>query len=340
VLRYRLLGSSGLRVSELALGTMTFGEAWGWGAGEEECGRILDAYLDAGGNFIDTASNYTDGQSEEILGRLLGTRRDRIVLATKYTLTSDRADPNAGGNHRKSLMRSLERSLRRLRTDYVDLLWMHMWDGLTPIDEVMRALDDAVAGGKVLHIGISDTPAWVIARADAIAELRGWERPAAIQLPYSIASRDAERELLPFAAARGLAVCAWGVLGGGMLTGKYAPGNAEPRRYGDVQVSDARRGLIAALESGAADLGCSKAQLVIAWLLSRRDRVNVIPILGARTAAQLAENVAAVELLPTVDGLERLEAASPPTLGFPGDFLADEEVIDLIFGTTRPLIDA
>src|SRR5947209_8159582 len=183
-IRYRLLGSSAMRVSEVALGTMTFGERWGWGAPLPESRRMLDLFLDRGGNFVDTASNYTDGESEEQLGELIADRRDRVVLATKYTLTSDKADPNAGGNHRKNLVHTVERSLRRLRTDRVDLLWMHMWDGLTPIDEVVRALDDLVAAGKVLAIGISDTPAWVTSRAVAVAEIRGWTRPCAIQLPY------------------------------------------------------------------------------------------------------------------------------------------------------------
>src|SRR5215831_17783345 len=199
-MKYRLLGRSAMRVSELAFGTMTFGEKWGWGASLDESRRMLDLYLDRGGNFVDTASNYTDGQSEEQLGELLGDRRDRIVLATKYTLTSRPTDPNAGGNHRKNMVQTLEQSLRRLRTDRIDLLWMHMYDGLTPIDEVMRALDDMVAAGKVLAIGISDTPAWVTSRGVAIGELRGWTVPCAIQLPYSISGRDAERELMPMAA--------------------------------------------------------------------------------------------------------------------------------------------
>src|SRR3981081_272475 len=200
-MRYRLLGSSALRVSEVALGTMTFGERWGWGAEPAGAGRMLDVYLDRGGNFVATASNYTDGESEEQLGELLEGRRERVVLATKYTLTSRPGDPNAGGNHRKNLVQTLEASLRRLRTDRIDLLWMHMWDGITPIDEVVRALDDLVTAGKVHAIGISDTPGWGISGAWATAELRGWSRPAAIQLPYSLSGRDAERELLPMASA-------------------------------------------------------------------------------------------------------------------------------------------
>lgn len=219
-MRYRLLGRSGLRVSELALGTMTFGTDWGWGADENECRRIVDCYAAAGGNFIDTANNYTEGSSETIVGELTHPGRDRWVIATKYTLTIDRHDPNAGGNHRKSLVRSLEQSLRRLRTDYVDLLWLHMRDATTPIDEFVRALDDQVRLGKVLYVGISDSPAWVTARANAIAELRGWSPFVAVQVPYNVASREAEREVLPMASELGLTVVPWGVLSAGVLTGR------------------------------------------------------------------------------------------------------------------------
>src|SRR5690349_7176477 len=204
-MRYRLLGRSATRVSELALGTMTFGEKWGLGASLEESRRMLDLFLDRCGNFVDTASNYTDGQSEAFLGEMLGDRRERVVLATKYTLTSNRQDPNAGGNHRKNMVQSVERSLRRLRTDRIDLLWMHMCDGMTPIEEVMRALDDLVSAGKVLAVGISDTPAWVVSRGVAIARRPRRECPRC-QLPYSVSGRDAERELLPMAAQLGLAV--------------------------------------------------------------------------------------------------------------------------------------
>src|SRR5919197_5193320 len=218
-MRYRLFGRSGLRVAELAIGTMTFGEDWGWGASPAECRRMLDVYAEAGGNFIDTSGNYTDGSAERIVGELVAGDRDRWVIATKYTLTSRRDDPNAGGNHRKNLVRSLEASLRRLGTDHVDLLWLHMWDGMTPVEEVLRALDDQVRAGKVLHVGISDTPAWVVGRAVTMAELRGWTPFCAVQGAYSLAEREAERDLLPMCAALGLTFTAWGVLGGGVLTG-------------------------------------------------------------------------------------------------------------------------
>ena len=229
---YRILGRSGLRVSELCLGTMTFGSDWGWGADREDSRRIFDAFVAAGGNFIDTANNYTDGSSEEFVGEFVADARDRFVLATKYTLSIDADDPNAGGNHRKSLVRSLEQSLRRLRTDYVDLLWLHMHDATTPIDEAVRALDDQVRLGKVLAVGISDSPAWVVAQANTIAALRGWSPFTALQIPYNVASREPERELLPMAKALGLALTPWGVLEAGHPDREARLGAALARGHG------------------------------------------------------------------------------------------------------------
>jgi aryl-alcohol dehydrogenase-like predicted oxidoreductase len=338
-MRYRLLGSSALRVSEVALGTMTFGVRWGWGAEMAESRRMLDLFLDRGGNFIDTASNYTDGESEEQLGELLEGRRERVVLATKYTLTSRPDDPNAGGNHRKNLVQTLDLSLRRLRTDRIDLLWMHMWDGITPIDEVVRALDDVVAAGKVIAVGISDTPAWVVSRAIAIAELRGWTTPSAIQVPYSLSGRDPERELFPMAAALGLAVLAWGNLDGGVLTGKYSREAGDQRRYGDLQPNERRTKLVELVSEIAAAARATPSQVCIAWVLAQRRQANLIPILGARNARQLEENLGALAVVLAPEVLARLEEASAISHGFPGAFLADEEVVQLIFGTTRERIE-
>ena len=339
-MKYRLLGRSAMRVSELALGTMTFGEKWGWGASLEESRRMLDLYLDRGGNFVDTASNYTDGQSEAFLGELLGDRRERIVLATKYTLTSDRQDPNAGGNHRKNMVQTVEQSLRRMRTDRIDLLWMHMWDGMTPIEEVMRALDDLVRAGKVVAAGISDTPAWVISRGLAIADQRGWTVPSAIQLPYSVSGRDAERELLPMASQLGLAVTVWGVLNGGTLTGKYGRANEEPRRYGDETPSERSSRAAGVIAEVAHETEATPAQVSIAWALSRRPEVNLIPILGARTVKQLEENLGALNVKLSAELVRKLDESSGFQVGFPRSFLADEEVVGLIFGETRGLIEA
>jgi aryl-alcohol dehydrogenase-like predicted oxidoreductase len=334
-MRYKLLGRSGLRVSEVALGTMTFGDAWGWGASKHESRRIFDAFLDAGGNFVDTACNYTDGQSEEFLGEFLRAGRDRAVLATKYTLTSQRDDPNAGGNSRKSMVRTLEGSLRRLGTDYVDLLWLHMWDGMTPVEEVMRALDDLVTAGKVLYVGISDTPAWVVSQAVTLAELRGWSRLVAVQAPYSLADRDVERELLPMARALELAFTPWGTLEGGALTGKYLAVGDEPRRYGGAgeRVNAIAREVIAV----AAEAEATPSQVAIAWV--RSQPWLTIPIMGARTESQLRENLGALELDLPEEAVEQLSAASGFDLGFPRSFLESEHVRGLIFGDTYELID-
>jgi aryl-alcohol dehydrogenase-like predicted oxidoreductase len=334
-MRYTLLGRSGLRVSEVALGTMTFGDAWGWGASRDECRRIFDAYVEEGGNFVDTACNYTDGQSEEIVGELVEPDRDRFVVATKYTLTSRREDPNAGGNHRKNLVGTLERSLRRLRTDYVDLLWLHMWDGMTPVEEVVRALDDLVSAGKVLYVGISDTPAWVVSRAVTLAELRGWSPFVALQAPYSLADRDVERELLPMARALGMTFTPWGMLEGGALTGKYLDEADEPRRHDGVgpKANAIAREVVAVAD----ELGATPAQVAIAWV--RDQPWHTVPIVGARAEAQLRQNLGALELTLSRNQIDRLEAVGGFGVGFPRDFLESEHVRGLIFGDTFDLID-
>jgi len=216
-MRYRTMGRSGLRVSDLFLGTMTFGEDWGWGAPVDECRKLFSAYAEAGGNVIDTANKYTEGSSERIVGELIATDRDRFVVATKYTLADNDHDPNASGNHRKNLVRSLDASLDRLRTDRIDLLWVHIWDPSTPVEEMMRALDDVVRAGKVLYVGISDSPAWVVARANTLADWRGWTPFVGVQLPYSLLQRDGDRELLPMAEQLGVSVAALSPLGRGLL---------------------------------------------------------------------------------------------------------------------------
>jgi aryl-alcohol dehydrogenase-like predicted oxidoreductase len=334
-MRYKLLGRSGLRVSEVALGTMTFGEAWGWGAPKEDSRRIYEAFLDAGGNFVDTSSNYTDGQSEELLGGFLGSGRDRIVLATKYTLTSQRDDPNAGGNSRKNLARSLEASLRRLGTDYVDLLWLHMWDGMTPVEEVVRALDDLVSAGKVLYVGLSDTPAWVVSQAVALADVRGWSRVVAVQAPYSLADRDVERDLLPMARSLELAFTPWGTLEGGALTGKYLSDSDEPRRYGGAgeRVNAIAREVLAVAE----EVGATPSQVAIAWV--RAQPWLTVPIIGARSESQLRDNLGALDLELPEEAVERLSAVSGFDVGFPRSFLESDHVRGLIFGDTFELID-
>jgi aryl-alcohol dehydrogenase-like predicted oxidoreductase len=333
---FQLLGRSGLRVSRVALGTMTFGSDWGWGADDDESRRVFERFAEAGGTFVDTASNYTDGSSERIVGECIASDRDRFVVATKYTLSLDPEDPNAGGNHRKSLVRSLDQSLRRLGTDYVDVLWLHMRDALTPIDEAVRALDDQVRLGKVLYVGISDSPAWLVAQANTLAELRGWSPFVAVQVPYSLSGRDPEREVLPMAAALGLSVTAWGVLEAGVLTGKPA----EERRWPEDAVSERTERLVELVGELADGHDCTPAQVAIAWLLQRPAPPAVIPIVGARREEQIVENLGALDVALDPDAVARLDEASRPRLGFPRDFLESGGVRSLIYGKTYERIRA
>lgn len=334
-MRYKLLGRSGLRVSELCLGTMTFGENWGWGAAWDESRAIFEAFLEAGGNFIDTSNNYTDGTSERYVGECIGTDRDRFVLATKYTLSERKGDPNAAGNHRKNLLRTVEASLQRLNTDYLDLLYLHMWDSTTPIEEILRALDDLTRSGKVLHIGISDTPAWIVARGNAIADVRGWARFQVLQVEYSVLSRAAERDLLPMAQDSEMAVLAWGVLEGGELTGKYNRAATEPRR--NAQASEAGRALSEILLAIAGNIGRTPSQVAINWV--RQQHPAIIPILGARRVGQIRDNLGCLDFTLTNDEMRQLTAASPIDLGFPHTFLKSPHLQELMYSGTRSLLD-
>ncbi|GAA1447182.1 aldo/keto reductase [Nocardiopsis tropica] len=307
-MRYELLGSTGLRVSEMFLGAMLPGDGAGLAA-------VVDAYADAGGNVLDTAVNYAGGRSEEALGEILEGRRDRFVLSTKYTLSRDETDPNAAGNHRKNLVRSLETSLRRLRTDHVDLYWVHLWDRHTPIEETVRALDDAVRAGKVLYVGISNAPAWVAVRANTLAEWRDWTPFSAVQVNYSLLNRDVEREILPAADHLGMSVAAWSPLAGGALAGGARGGPAPTGADG------ARERITGAVAEVAAELGATPAQVALAWLRSRSP--NVHPITGAATAAQVAENVRALALDLPEEAAHRLDEVSRIGLGYPHDFVAE-----------------
>ncbi len=335
-MRYKLLGKSGLRVSELCLGTMTFGEDWGWGASLETSREIFETFANTNGNFIDTSCNYTNGTAEKFVGEFVANDRDHFVIATKYTLNAREGDPNAGGNHRKNLMHSLRGSLKRLNADYIDLLWLHMWDYFTPIEEVLRALDDVVRAGKVLYIGLSDTPAWVISRADAIAELRGWSKLVAVQAPYSLADRALEREILPMARALDLAVTPWGLLEAGELTGKYNSPSNEPRRSKEVSAENLK--LAETLMQVARDIGRTPSQVAINWVRQQKSAL-MIPILGARTLKHIQDNLGCLEFELTREQMEQLTNASPISLGFPRSFLESEHVRGLIHGKTFALVD-
>ncbi|WP_293985010.1 aldo/keto reductase [Sphingobium sp.] len=324
---YRLLGRSGLRVSPLALGTMTFGEEWG--GNESESRRIFDAYVECGGNFIDTAGYYADGVSETLTGKFAETKRERLVLSTKYSLTRSVGDPNAAGNSRRNMVQTVETSLRRLRTDRIDLFFLHVWDDTTPADEILRAFDDLVSQGKILYLGLSDTPAWQMARLQTMAELRGWSQFVALQAEYNLIERTAERDLIPAARALGIGVMPWSPLASGMLSGKYATGgSAHAGEAGGRKAMleaadriDARVVAIAdAVKATADELGVTSAQVAIAWTLANSAVIS--PLVGARTMRQYEDNVAALGV--SLDGtqLERLNAASAISLGFPHDFLA------------------
>ncbi|MFG3437611.1 aldo/keto reductase [Nonomuraea sp. NPDC047897] len=334
-MRYRLLGRTGLRVSEVFLGSMTFGEE-GIGASDEDARRILDLYDEAGGNVVDTANFYGDGRSESMLGELLRGRRDRFVVATKYTVTRDGSDPNAAGSHRKNLTLSLEQSLRRLRTDHLDLYWVNLWDRHTPIEETMRALDDAVRAGKILYIGISDAPAWLVAQADTLADWRGWTPFAAVQAPYSVLDRDVERELLPMAEAFGLTVAAWGPLAHGVLSGSFTrpEGPRTRTRVAPESLGPRERAAARAVQAVADELGATPAQVAIAWTRARSRAVH--PLVGARSPEQLHDTLGALDLALPADAVRRLDESTGFVLGFPGDFLART---GSVFGEVAALVD-
>ncbi len=294
-MHYQLLGPSGLRVSDICLGTMTFGEDWGWGASQDASREMFDAFAAAGGNFIDTSSNYTNGTAERFIGDFVAADRDYWVIATKYTLRrpgSNPADLNAGGNARKNMVRTVEQSLGRLRTDHLDLLYLHMWDYSTRPEEVLRGLDDLVRAGKVHYVGISDTPAWVVSRAQAIAELRGWSSFVAYQGAYNVVSRGIEADVLPMSRALGLSVLAFDLLGGGALTGKFnrPEGPGEPTRA--RQIDEPSRAAAEVIMRVAEEVGRSPSQVAIHWVTRRAP--NVIPIVGARRLSQLADNLGAL----------------------------------------------
>ena len=334
---YRVLGSSGLRVARMALGTGTFGQP-GWGCTEAVSRAIYERYREAGGNLLDTANKYAGGESEAIVGRIVGGERDELVIGTKYTAAHPATaaeDPNAYGNHRKNLRLTLDRSLRRLGTDYVDILWVHAWDPHTPVPALMRALDDEVRAGRVLHIGASNMPAWVVSRANAVAENHGWTPFCSIQVEYSLAERGAERDLLPMARHLGLAPMAWACLGWGLLTGKYAAtAPQEPRRLPDEHPRLGANAQAIATEVGkvAASVGATPAQVALAWVLSHADAPIVL--LGARNVRQIDENLTAlgVELPSTVMG--QLEVASAIDPGVPTSFLRSSDGLEFFYGST------
>jgi aryl-alcohol dehydrogenase-like predicted oxidoreductase len=325
---YVTLGHSGLRVSPLCLGAMTFGEDWGWGSSVKDSEAIIDRFVERGGNFIDTANGYTKGHSEKIIGDHVGrhaSKRDRIVLATKFLTNMYRGDPNGGGSSRKSIMAQVEQSLRRLQTSYIDLYWMHAWDATTPIEETLRALDDLVRDGKVRFIGFSDTPAWKCAEAQTIARFRGWAPLIALQIEYSLLQRTVEGELVPMARELGLGITPWSPLARGVLSGKYSRadhGTHKPGRGERVTSSldDKAYALLDELARIAGELGTTVSRVALAWVASRPGVTSTI--IGARTMQQLDDNLGGADVRLTADHIAKLDALSTPQLPFPAQMLA------------------
>jgi aryl-alcohol dehydrogenase-like predicted oxidoreductase len=325
-MRYKIFGwRTGLRVSELALGAGNFGTRWGHGAERNEAKKVFDAYVEAGGNFIDTADTYQFGESEELVGEFIAADRDYFVLATKYTLGTTATDGiSRTGNSRKNMIRSVEGSLRRLKSDRIDLYWAHFADGVTPMEEILRGFDDLVRAGKIHYAGLSNFPAWRVSRADLLAELRGWAPIAGIQIEYSLAQRTADRELLPMAEALGLGAALWSPLGGGFLTGKYRSGD-EGRLKSRLAVlvhtekTERETTILDAVLSIAREVGASPSEIAIAWMLHKaaKSTTSLIPILGSRTREQLDGTLGALDVKLSSDHVARLDRVSTVSLGTP-----------------------
>ncbi len=330
----RVLGPSGLRVSRLCLGTATFGNRE-WGCDESESTKILDRYAEAGGNFLDCANKYADGETEIVLGRILRGRRDRFVVGTKYSGTLDDTDPNAGGNQRKSLVRSLDRSLRSLQTDYLDILWVHAWDGVTPIDVLLRALDDQVRAGKVLSVGISNAPAWMISYAQAVSAPHGWSSFIAVQNEYNLLQRGPERDLLPMSSYLGMGYVAWAPFAQGRLTGKYISESSEPKRLSPEEsgMSDAQHAIVGATLEVAKEIDAAPTAVAVRWMMQHQPLV--IPIIGARTIAQYEANVRCLEIDLSDAQMKRLNSISAIDMGSPTTFMRSESGRDFMWGRAR-----
>lgn len=342
---YRLLGNSGLRVSPMCLGTMTFGEDWGWGADFDTSQQIFNTYADRGGNFIDTANQYTNGSSETFLGKMLEEKRDNFVLATKYSLNTDPKNPNAGGNHRRSMITAVEDSLKRLKTDYIDLYWLHAWDYRNSIEEVLRALDDLVRQGKILHIGLSDTPSWIVSEGQAIANLRGWTPVSAIQIHYNLVERTSEADMIPMAEHHNITPLAWSPLAGGVLAGKYSredleeskdDGNGSGRKdtaKSMGQLNQRSIEIAQTVKEIAQKIGRSPSQVSLNWLLQQPG--GTIPIVGARKLSHVEDNLQAVDFALTPEQIERLNKVSSFDPPFPHNFVTPQLIDSVVDGETE-----
>jgi aryl-alcohol dehydrogenase-like predicted oxidoreductase len=335
-MRYKVFGSGGLRVSEVALGTGTFGTKLDSGADRQQSKRIFDAFVKAGGNLFDCADAYQGGEAETLLGDFISCDRDSFAVATKYTTGMLSGSLLKTGNSRRAMTRSLEQSLKRLCTEYVDIFWVHFPDHLTPVEEILHGFDDIVRAGKAHYVGFSDFPAWRVSAAKVMADLRGWTPVSGLQIEYSLAERTAERELIPMAGAAGLATMVWSPLGGGVLTGKYQRGEKGRRESGSgagvvrEMASERARDILSAVQAIATELGVSMAQVALAWVKARgaATGTSMIPILGARTVKQLDDNLGAISLTLSEEQMERLDRASAIALGFPHEFVQSEGLLE------------
>jgi aryl-alcohol dehydrogenase-like predicted oxidoreductase len=330
-MRHVMFGRSGLRVSELCLGAMLFGDPREFGTGRDESRALFDAFAEAGGSFIDTADHYADGESEKLVGEFLRSNRDHFVVSSKWSVSKS-GGLQGSGNSRRNMMRAVDASLRRLGTDRIDLYSLHVWDFATPCEEVMRGLDDLVRAGKVLYVGISDTPAWVVSRANMLAELRGWSAFAGLQIEYNLTARTPERDLLPMAKALGLAVTAWSPLAGGALSGKYGAGKVNGGRRSASPIPQRVLEVAAEVTRIAERIGATPANVALAWVRQQTCAVPIVPIIGARTRSQLESNLKSLELELDEAMLRRLDEVSRIELGFPHDFLRTDYVRSLLHG--------
>ncbi len=330
-MKYKLLGTSGLKVSELCLGTMGFGTEGGWGADKETSFRIMEAFANAGGNFLDTANFYKSGTSEKIIGEFISDKdRDYFVIATKYSLFDNKLNPNANGNNRKNLMRSVEASLKRLNTDFIDVLYLHIWDFLTPVEEVLHGLDDLISQGKINYAAISDTPAWIVAKANTMADLMGWHKFIALQIEYSLLQRAPERDLIPMAKHFGITVTPWAPLAGGALTGKYLRGEKGRLKESSNRLNERSQAIVKEVLAIADEMGCEAAQIALAWTMQQN--FESIPIAGATKLSQLESNLKTLDVKLTSEMFERLNKVSAIELGFPHDFFNEDAVKLNTFG--------
>jgi aryl-alcohol dehydrogenase-like predicted oxidoreductase len=329
-MNYKQLGKSGLKVSELCLGTMGFGKEWKWGADKETSFKIMEAFANAGGNFIDTANRYTEGSSEKFIGEYIKPNRDHFVIATKYSLHDNLTNVNASGNNRKNMMRSVEESLKRLQTDFIDVLYLHIWDHLTPIDEVMRGLDDLVRMGKVNYVAISDTPAWIVSKGQTMAELMGWSKLVALQVEYSLLQRTPERELIPMAKHYGMTVTPWAPLAGGALTGKYLQGDKGRLPDSSKRLNDNSTRIAKEVVTVAQEIGCNASHVALKWTMQQG--FSSIPIVGATKPEQILDNLKCVDVTLSPAHISRLNSASAIEMGFPHDFFKEDGVKLVTYG--------